>query len=95
MTCTFMFNTNRAFVDEVEIPSKYKYEILECREERTDNLKALIVIYAEELSKVIDNEDSVPEIGLVSYKDDILDLKDVSIREVFKKILEMEKIFTK
>lgn len=90
MTCSFIINTNRAFVDEIDIPKNYKYEILECREAITDNLKTIIVNYAEELFKVIDNEDSVPDIGPVNYKYDTLDLKNVSLREVFKKVLELE-----
>lgn len=90
MTCDFIINTNRAFVDEIEIPEKYKYEILECREAKTDNLKTIIVNYADELFKAITNADSVPDIGLVNYKDNKINLENVTLREVLEKVLSSE-----
>lgn len=88
---TLDFNLERKYVDEFEVP--YKYTVLYSLRENEiipDNIEISDV---EELYKVIDKEDCLPDVGLLDYKDNELnlDLKDVTLRKLYKEVLK--KIF--
>lgn len=87
---TLDFNTQRKYVDEFEVP--YKYTVLYSirkNEILPDNIEISDV---NELYKNIDKDDCLPDVGLLDYKDDDLglDLKDVTLRELYKAVLEKE-----
>lgn len=83
-------NHNKEFhyVDEFDVP--YPYTVLYNVREGESTPDAIEISNVEELCKVIDKEDCLPDIGLLDYKDDDLglDLKDKTLREIYKAIFE-------
>lgn len=85
---TLNFNCERHYTDEFEVP--YKYTVLTNTRKNQiipDNIEISDV---KELYKNIDKEDCLPDVGLLEYKDDELqlDLKDVTLKELYKAVLD-------
>lgn len=87
---TLDFNTQRKYVDEFEVP--YKYTVLYSTRKNEIIPDSIEVSDIRELYKNIDKEDCLPDIGLLDYKDEDLglNLKDVSLRELYKAVLDKE-----
>lgn len=81
------FNTTRNYTDEFEVP--YRYEVQTHTRKGETLPDAITIIGIEDLYEVIDNEDCLPDVGLLDYKDEDfkLDLKDVTLRELYKEVL--------
>lgn len=88
LACLLKFNQLASETDEFETP--YNYDVLITREIESNNIKCIEIQYAENLLKVIDKKDCLPDIGLLDYEDSELNLnlKDVSLKELIKKVLE-------
>jgi len=86
-TCVLKYDDVELVTDEFETP--YDYQVLIDIDEETEEIHSLGVDGADKLLKVIDNEDCLPDVGLLDYKDDDLglDLKDVTLRELYKNVL--------
>ncbi|MEG1313070.1 MAG: hypothetical protein RSD40_02020 [Bacilli bacterium] len=84
LTCTFNFNLNTSETEEFETP--YNYDVLINREVSNDNIKSIEIQDAEELFKVIDNIDCLPDIGPLDYTDKNLKLKNISLRDLLKEV---------
>lgn len=87
-TCCLIKYENVSLVtDEFETP--YNYEVLLNIAEDTDEIHSIEVNYAENLLNYIDKDDCLPDVGLLDYENEELklDLKDVTLRELYKKIL--------
>ncbi len=82
------FNNERHYTDEFEVP--YKYTVLLNTRKKEIIPDSIEVSDINELYKNINKEDCLPDIGLLDYKDDNLglDLKDVTLRELYKNVLE-------
>lgn len=87
---TLDFNTQRKYVDEFEVP--YRYTVLTSTRKNEKFPDSIEISDVKELYKNIDKEDCLPDVGLLDYKDDELgiDLKDVTLRELYKTILDEE-----
>lgn len=77
-----------AYVDEFEVP--YQVEILTSTRE-TESIPDVIEIKGlKQLYDVIDNEDCLPDVGLLDFEDKELGLtlRDVTLRELYKEVLK-------
>lgn len=86
-TCIIKYEDVEILTDEFETP--YDYEVLINFDEETEDIHSIDVNGADRLLKVIDNEDCLPDAGLLDYKNEELDLnlKDVTLRELYKEVL--------
>ena len=84
---TIDFNKKIAFLDEFDVP--YRYEVFTNTEEGREIPNSIEIIGLKELILNIDNENSLPDIGLLDYSDKSLniDLENVSLREILKEVL--------
>lgn len=82
------FNNETAYVDEYEVP--YQVEILMSRRKGMSIPDVIEIKGLEQLNDVIDKEDCLPEIGLLDYEEKELglNLKDVTLRELYKEVLK-------
>ena len=82
------WNDEIAYTDEYEVP--YQVEILTNTREGEKIPDVVEIKGLEQLYTVIDKEDCLPDVGLLDYKDDDLgiDLKDVTLRELYKAVLD-------
>lgn len=77
-----------AYVDEFEV--SYQVEILTSTRE-TESIPDVIEIKGlKQLYDVIDNEDCLPDVGLLDFQDRELGLtlRDVTLRELYKEVLK-------
>ena len=71
-----------------------KHQIMECfffhYVGETDDLASIEILDLKKVYKNIDKEECLPDVGLLDYKDDelALDLKDVTLRELYKEVLK-------
>lgn len=81
------FNKEIAYVDELDIP--YNYEVLTSTRKDCSIPDVIEIKGLHQLQKAIDENDCLPDVGLLDYKDDELDidLKDVTLRELYKEVL--------
>jgi len=86
-TCLIKYDDVDIVTDEFETP--YDYEVLLNLDEANNSIQSIEINGADRLLKVIDNEDCLPNVGLLDYKDDELnlDLKEVTLRELYKEVL--------
>lgn len=70
-----------------------EYEILLHYVGESDELAIVEILDLKKVYRNIDNKDCLPDVGLLDYKDNELnlDLKDVTLRELYKEVLN--KIF--
>lgn len=80
-------NNEISYTDEYEVP--YQVEILISTRENESIPDVIEIKGLEQLYEVIENEDCLPDVGLLNYKDErlSLDLKDVTLRELYKEVL--------
>lgn len=71
--------------------TNYNYDVL-VGYDSNDDIQCVEINNLNELSKVIDNEDCLPDIGLLDYTDDDLklDFKDLSLRQLYNEILNIK-----
>lgn len=81
-------NNKRKYVDEFEVP--YQVEIITSTRENESMPDIIEIRGIKQLYQVIDKEDCLPDIGLLDYEDEELgiDIKSVTLRELYKIILE-------
>lgn len=86
-------NSEIKYVDEYEVPYEYEYEVFTSTRENESIPDVIEIKGLKGLNKVINNDDCLPDIGLLDYKDEELnlDLKGVTLRELYKEIFK--KIF--
>lgn len=87
LACLLKFNQLDSETDEFETP--YNYGVLITKEVKSNDIKCIEIQDAEELLKVIDKKDCLPDVGLLDYEDNELNLnlKDVTLKELLKEIL--------
>lgn len=81
-------NDEIAYVDEYEVP--YQVEILMSNREGMSIPDVIEIKGLKQLYDVIDNEDCLPDVGLLDYEEKKLglNLKDVTLRELYKEVLK-------
>ncbi|EPY2275254.1 hypothetical protein ACXAUS_004189 [Clostridium sporogenes] len=81
---------SRRYVDEFEIPDEYEFEVFTSTKENTTIPDIIEINGLQGLSKVIDNEDCLPDVGLLDYEEKELglNLKNVTLRELYKQVLK-------
>lgn len=86
-TCAIEYEGKNIVTDEFITP--YNYQVVIDIDEDTEIIQSVGVDGADRLFSVIDKEDCLPDVGLLDYKDDDLklDLKDVTLRELYKNVL--------
>jgi hypothetical protein len=84
--CCLKTNCDNLQTDAYETP---EYEILLHYVGDSDELASVEILDLKKVYQNIDSEDCLPDIGLLDYKDDELklDLKDVTLRELYKRVL--------
>ncbi|MBS5825094.1 MAG: hypothetical protein KID00_14810 [Clostridium argentinense] len=88
-SCIILHSSNEiAYTDEYEVP--YQVEILMSTRKNMDIPDVIEIRGLQQLYSVIDNEDCLPDIGLLNYENEEigLNLKDVTLRELYKEILD-------
>lgn len=82
------YNNETAYVDEFEVP--YQVEILTSTRDGMDIPDVVEIRGLKQLNEVIDNEDCLPDVGLLDYEEKELGLnfKDVTLRELYKEVLK-------
>ncbi|MBS4536817.1 hypothetical protein GOQ29_14445 [Clostridium sp. D2Q-14] len=77
-----------AYTEEYEVP--YQVEILMSTRKGMSVPDVIEIRGLKQLKDVIDEEDSLPDFGLFDYTNEELDLdlKDKTIREIYKEIFE-------
>lgn len=84
--CNLKYEKVHLVTDEFEVP--YDYTVLMHYKDGTDELHGIEILDFEYLVPVIDKEDSLPDIGLLDYKE----YKDKTLREIYKILIdEMKK----
>ncbi|MBE6071051.1 MAG: hypothetical protein E7208_03720 [Clostridium butyricum] len=85
--CCLSSNNDNLLTDGYETP---EYEILLHYIGETDEIASVEILDLKKVYKNIDKEDCLPDIGLLDYKDEDLglNLKDVTLRELYKNVLE-------
>lgn len=78
----------RAYVDEFEIP--YDFEVFTSTRKKEKLPDVIEIKGLKQLNEVIDKDDCLPDVGLLDYRDDELnlDLKDVTLRQLYKEVLK-------
>lgn len=87
--CLLRYEDVEIETDLFETPYK-NYEILINRDRLNPaEIQSIEVNGADKLLEVIENEDCLPDVGLLDYEDEELDVdvKDVTLREVYKIVL--------
>lgn len=86
--CILKFEVTRHITDEFEHP--YEHTVLLNYKEDSEKLHSIEIIDVQELIRVLDKEDCLPDIGLLDYRDEELglDLKDKTLREVYKAVFQ-------
>lgn len=76
-----------AYVDEFEVP--YNFEVFLSTRNNCNIPDVIEIKGLQQLQKVIDEEDCLPDVGLLDYSDDELgiNLKDVTLKELYKEVL--------
>ena len=77
-----------SYTEEYEVP--YKIEILVNIRKNKSIPDTIEIIGLEELLKNINNKDCLPDVGLLNYKNNELELEleNVTLRELYKSVLE-------
>lgn len=77
-------------VDEFDTPYEGIEVLVDLDSETEEIICGITVNGADRLLQFIENEDCLPDVGLLDYKEDELglDLKDVTLRELYKEILK-------
>ncbi|WP_194190810.1 hypothetical protein [Clostridium chrysemydis] len=76
-------------LDEFVTPYEGFEVLIDVDEETEENIYAVAVNGADKLLKVIDKEDCLPDVGLLDYENNDLklNLKDVTLRQLYKEVL--------
>ncbi len=85
--CCLRSDCDNLETDAYETP---EYEVLLHYVGASNELASIEILDLKKVYKNIDKEDCLPDIGLLNYKDDDLglDLKDVTLRELYKNVLD-------
>ena len=77
-----------AYVDEFEVP--YQVEILTSTRENQSIPDVIEIKGLKQLYDVINNEDCLPDVGLLDFEDKELGLilRDINLRELYKEVLK-------
>lgn len=75
---------------ETDAYETLEYEILLHYVGESDELASIEILDLKKVYANIDKEDCLPNVGLLNYKDEELnlDLKDVTLRELYKEVLK-------
>lgn len=87
VACLIRYEDIEIETDLFEVPYE-GYEVL-INQNRLNPIEvhSIEVNGADKLLEVIENEDCLPDIGLLDYEDEEFNVKDVTLREVYKIVL--------
>ncbi|MGO5073865.1 hypothetical protein ACTQ4K_07950 [Clostridium sporogenes] len=88
-SCIILNSSNDiAYTDEYEVP--YEVEILISNRKGINIPDVIEIKGLKQLYEVIDNEDCLPNVGLLDYEEKELglNLKNVTLRELYKEVLK-------
>ncbi|MDZ5016635.1 hypothetical protein GNF72_15640 [Clostridium perfringens] len=82
------YNKEIAYTDEYEVP--YQVEILMSTRKGMNIPDVIEIKGLKQLYDVIDEEDCLPDVGLLDYEEKELglNLKNVTLRELYKEVLK-------
>lgn len=86
--CNLKVEITKHLTDEYEHP--YGHTVLLNYKEGSKELHSVEIIDVQELIRVLDKEDCLPDVGLLNYEDEELglDLRNKTLREVYKAVFE-------
>lgn len=79
--CNLIYDKSHLTTDEFEVP--YEYTVLMHYKDGTNELHGIEILDFEYLIPVIDNQDCLPDIGLLDYGN----MKDKTLREIYKELI--------
>ncbi|WP_373898779.1 hypothetical protein ACER0A_005050 [Haloimpatiens sp. FM7315] len=82
------YSDDIAYTDEYEVP--YQVEILMSSRKGMNIPDVIEIKGLKQLYEVIDKKDCLPDVGLLDYEEEELglNLKDVTLRELYKEVLQ-------
>jgi hypothetical protein len=84
------FVNKHFLVSEFENPYQHEVELTTADgEKKPENVEVIGLV---QLAKAIDKKDCLPDIGLLDYKDEFIDVHDVTLQELYKEVLKVNNL---